>query len=1253
MTSSALDPSQQAVVDLADDVTVAVIGAPGSGKTRTLVELVADRIMVRGYRPSEVVVLTSTRLAATRLRDRLALRIGVPTNGPLARTVNSLAFQIVQTEAVAAGAPAPTLLTGAEHDRIIAEILAGHLADGTGPVWPDPLTADVRALRGFRTELRELMMRATEDGVSPDELSALGRQHDVPEWVAAGRFAAEYGSVVAGLDDAHLDSAELIAAARLAVVRGGAAALTGVRLVVVDDFQELAAGAVNFLSTLARRGVAVIAFGDPDVATTSFRGAEKDGLGRLGSVLAVPVAEPLYLSTVYRHATGIRSLIDRATARIGAAAAGRQRAARAVGGAEAGVARAGAAEPGGQTTGEGERAVQGEPGAAGVDRGASGVEPGAVRVEFGAAGVELGAAGVEPVRRLYATSAAAEVAQIAQVLREHHLLRGVPWSAMAVVVRSGALLSSVSRGLALAEVPTSSVTGGLALRDDYAARQLITTVLIATGALELTDDRLTDLLLGPFGGLDAVSLRRLRLALRQEELAGDGNRSADDLLREAIADPGRLATIGSAPARRVARLAANLHSVRGLAEQGASAEELLWQLFSASGLGPAWFEQSQGTGILADEANRNLDGVVGVFTAAKRFVERTPNRPAADFFVGVLEAEVAEDSLSPRSASDAVVVSTPNGVIGAEFEVVVIARLQESVWPNLRLRGSLLHPDRLSDVVAARPSRDIDERAEVLGDELRMFVLAASRARTQVVLSAVFNDDEQPSPFTRLVLPVPGAPGGGGTGGAAAVSETSAATYTGAGDAGFGDGTTVSDTPPAASAGTGTYTGIPAGHSTDSRRREDVPGAVYDTSAHPLSLRALVGVLRRRLVETGDPSAASALARLAAEGVPGAHPQSWYGLLEPSTLDDLVDLTDPEATVDVSPSKLDTFEKSPLAWFIERVSGGTSGLPANIGTLLHSVMEEVSKEQQPDLSEAGLWQRLDARWGELRFESPWLGERERLRTEDKIKGLSEYLRDFERSGAELLGGEESFVLEVGPARLRGTVDRVERGPDGLVSVVDLKTGKSAPAARELERHAQLGSYQLALTGSLVGRGAVEAVATPGAAQGVAGVAVDAELAAMEGDAADAIGDPADAVSGAADTVTGAADADTGATGAVGEAPAGVGDAAAVVADDEAENLALAEAATSLPEVVADAVQSAGALLLYVSGSQGSGSKKRQYRLLLQAPLTEEAEAAFRERITTAATGMAGSVFPGREGLDEFDPHGRWTYRIHLVKAVSA
>ncbi|WP_100344858.1 ATP-dependent helicase [Compostimonas suwonensis] len=936
-----LDDSQKAVLALPGDATAAVLGAPGTGKTTTLVELVADRVQRLGLSPDEIVVLAPTRQAASRLRDTLSLRLGVPTNGPMARTANSLAFRILSERAAANGDPEPPrLLTGSEQDTIISELLDGHEAEGTGPQWPESIPADVRRLRGFRTELRELIMRVSESGLLPAELSELGRLHGIPEWVAAGEFIAEYHEIVDSYRGDHLDSAELLAEASLVVRRGEA--LGGIRLVVVDDLQEATLSVVTLLRQLAGRGVPVIAFGDPDVATSAFRGAQASALGTLAARLGVEHAHTIVLEAAHRQGPALRELTAGITERIGTAAAGRQRLAR----------------------------------------------PGA----------ELGAQ-TSPVVAVQAASPALEFAEIARRLREHHLMHGVPWSRMAVIVRSGAQIPALSRALALAEVPTTSPVGGHALRDDPAASQLVRAANLATGRQPLTPELATELLLGPLGGLDGVGLRRVRLALRHEEVAGGGNRPADELLVEALDDAGRLATIDSGPARRAARLATLLAAARDLAAAGATIEELLWLIWERSGLAPLWFDQALGSGIVADEANRNLDGVVALFTSAKRYVERVPDRPASEYLADFLESEVPEDTLAPRSAGESVLVSTPNGTIGAEFEIVAVARLQESVWPNLRLRGSLLHPQRLAGLAAGIPESPVDERAQVLSDELRMFALAASRATRQVILSSTANEDEQPSPFTRLG---------------------------------------------------------PAPQTPDAR--------------HPLSLRGLVGSLRRRLVLTQSPEAAAALARLAAEGVPGADPRSWYGLTPPSTEAPLVDLSDPDAVVPVSPSRLETFEKSPLAWFIDSMAASPSGAAAGIGTLVHAVMEEAGTTPDADVSVEGLWAGIERRWEELRFDAPWLAERERRRTRQLALGLSEYLGDFEREGKVLLGSEGRFSITLGRAQLNGSIDRVEMTPEGAIVIVDLKTGRYVPSAAAVATHAQLGSYQLA-----VREGAIEAV----------------------------------------------------------------------------------------------------------------------------------------------------------------------------------
>ncbi|NQX12830.1 ATP-dependent helicase [Microbacteriaceae bacterium VKM Ac-2855] len=948
-----LDAAQSAVLALADGASAAVLGAPGSGKTTTLVELIAERVLGRGWSPDAVVALAANRVVATRLRDRLALRLGVLSRGPLARTATSLAFEAVTAAAKSLGLDRPTLLTGGEQDAVLAELLEGHLVDGTGPRWPDELSAEVRRLRAFRTELREFGMRATERGLSVDDVRSLGTTFDRPEWLAAAETLEEYRAVVdamAEIGGEKLDAAEFAAFAARAIRDGEAGErIDALRLVVVDDLQEASESTIVLLRALAERGVAVIAFGDPDIATSAFRGGEGDTLGRFAERIGVPSASSLVLDRVHRHGGALRELIARTTQRVGAAAGGRQRAAH------------------------------------GHDR----------------------ADVLEPLITLRAATPAREVAALARILRERHLRDGVAWRDMAVVVRSGAAVAPLTKALAIAEVPTRSVLAGRALREDHSARALLLLVAVAIDAHPLDAECALELLLGPFGGIDRLGLRRLRLALRAEELAGGGIRPSDPLLVEALAAPGRFATIDTAVARRAERLATTIDRVRRRHAENGSIEELLWTAWESSRLSASWYDAALGTGLAAAEANRNLDGVVALFSAARRFVERSPRHSAAGFVDEILYAEVPEDTLAPQSTEDAVLVGTPSSVVGLEFDVVVVARLQDGVWPNLRLRGSLLDPAGLVDAAAGRAADVIDRRKLTLDDELRMFALATSRARRQLVLSAVAGDDETPSMFFRLV--------------------------------------------------------------------PEAAVAAPDTAGYALSLRGAVSALRRSLTTPGviDVRAARALRALADADVAGADPSSWHGLLEPSSTAPLYALDDPENPVIVSPSKLEAFEASPLNWFVDTVSGSTTSTAMGVGTLVHWVLENAV-----DSDAEALWHAMEGRWQELVFEAPWLAERQKRATRILIDGLADYLSDFERGGGEAIGTEQSFQLDVAPARVRGSIDRVERGRDGTVTIVDLKTGRSHPTAAAVGEHAQLGSYQLA-----VAEGAIEAAGVSGGRSG--------------------------------------------------------------------------------------------------------------------------------------------------------------------------
>jgi superfamily I DNA/RNA helicase/RecB family exonuclease len=922
-----LDVSQQAVLDLPLGRSAVVLGAPGTGKTSTLVELIAARVASGAVAADEVLALCASRAAATALRDRLSLRLGVATQGPRARTANSLAFGVVGEHAAAIGAPEPRLLTGAEQDQLLAEQLAGDADDET-VAWPEHLSLDVRRLAGFRAELRELMERMVENRISPARLVEFGRAQSRPEWVAAGAFIARYQDTLDRLRPGFVTAAELLADAARLVAAG--AVSPGIRLLVVDDLQEFTRAGLDFLAALARRGVPVVAFGDPDVATTTFRGADPAAVAGFGARVGVDVAT-LMLSTAHRQPAVLRELTQRVTERIGTALAGAQRRATA-----------------GASAGEGH------------------------------------------VQNIVAPSDAEQYATLARRLRELHLIDPTtPWSRMAVIVRSGRQVPEIARALAVAEVPTRTTAAGGALRDDYAAKQLLTAVGVVLGITELDGAVATELLLGPLGGLDVVQLRKLRLALRHEELAGEGNRPGDALLAEALGDPAALVTVEDmAPGRVARRLALTLQTARGQAGRGATIEELLWTLWDKSGLATTWSKQAARGGVVGDEANRGLDGVVALFAAAKRFVERSPGRPPADFVTELLEAAVPEDTLAPRSLADAVLVCTPPAAVGLEFDVVAVAALQEGGWPNVRLRGSLLHPHELG----AADATVLDERTAVMHDELRMFALAISRARRLLIVAASEGEDQQASPFLRLA------------------------------------------------------------------EGEQVPVA-----GHPFTLRGLVGQLRRRLVSVPtDAAAAASLATLAEAGVAGADPGSWYGVLDPSVDGPLVDLDgDPEATVSVSPSRVASFEQSPLKWFVDVMSGSSGGLATGVGTIMHTIMETAATEPEGDISVDRIWGDVERRWGELNLEPGWVEQREKRRVQTMAQGLHEYLADFERSGATLLGAEGKFTLQLGRTVINGAIDRVERRSDGTVVIVDLKTGKTAVPGPEVPGHAQLSAYQLA------------------------------------------------------------------------------------------------------------------------------------------------------------------------------------------------
>jgi superfamily I DNA/RNA helicase/RecB family exonuclease len=962
-----LDPTQQAVVDHLSGPLL-VLAGPGTGKTTTIVEAVAARIDA-GIDPEQILVLTFSRKAAAELRTRITGRVARTIREPLARTFHSYAYGVLRRAALLRGDAPPRLLTSAEQDAVVAELLRGDAEEEGAVRWPAAL-APALATAGFRTELRDLLMRATERGVGSATLADWGRETGREHWVLAAAFQEQYEGVTAfstaGRGDASgYDAAELVRAA-IAELDGDPELLRQererARWLFVDEYQDTDPAQVELLELLAGGGGNLVAVGDPDQAIYAFRGAEPRGI--------------VEFPERFRHTDG-----------------------RPAGRVPLGVCR----RSGEELLRISRKVAEGLPGpwehrrlAAGED-----TDPGSAEVHvFG--------------------SAAVEAAYLADVLRRAHLLEGVAWSQMAVVVRTAVVLGPLRRALASAGVPVAVSADDLPLAAQPAVAPLLTalsSLLPASGsgpeaqgaAVGLDESAAEALLASPLGGATVLDLRRLRRAVRIA-LAKQGIDAAERgaPLALALGDDTLLDALPEHVSRPAKRVAAVLAAGRLALAHDCTAEDVLWAMWQSSGLATRWARASAAGGPSGAVADRDLDAVVALFDAAAGFVDRLPSADVRAFVAHLSAQELPGDSGAARAvAGESVRLLTAHAAKGLEWNLVCVAGVQEGVWPDLRERSTLLGTEELVERASGIDGTAVDRRTLALAEERRLFYVACTRARKRLVVTAVegavdgADAGATASRFLDLVAPPP----------------------------------------------------------EDGRPLTELPRS--------LTLPALVADLRRALTDPQTPAhrrsaAASVLRRLADEGVPGAAPASWWGL---APLSDDAPLVPEEDAVRVRPSAIETFQRCPLRWVLGAVGAEASpDTTRTVGSAVHAVAQQVAEGLPPADAPAALAAELD----QLDLGPGWSDQRQRVSAQEM---LDRFLRWHAANGRELLGAEVDFDVTVGRARIRGQVDRLERDPEGRLVVVDLKTGKTA--AKNTEEHGQLAAYQVAIAaGAFGGHGSV-------------------------------------------------------------------------------------------------------------------------------------------------------------------------------------
>lgn len=538
--------------------------------------------------------------------------------------------------------------------------------------WPERLREAVQT-RSFARHVSDFIGRMAVLGIDEDELirraSELGRE----DWKALAQFKREFDEICSLNNEIYF--AQMIEDAEYFAKE------YEFDLIVVDSFEEIDEAQVRILSNLIRPKTKVAVASDPDQSVNAFRGSTRSATWEFDALFADHERETVVLDVNYRNkstvATAARAMINR-TGITGALDESSFRKYR---------------EP--ESTPGGE------------------------------------------VQVLTFDSAISEAEHVANIVRTAHLVDGIDYSDIAVLTRRSGeahriLVQAMNRFEVPARVPLEQIMLIEHAAVNHVAQAVDICVAISKGQ-ELRPEDVITFLQGPIINLDPSGLRRFGRNLRINA------REAGDLLRSDQAIVQALLNPNSVPARneqlqwvfdKIQSAGKLVHEIVDLIKQEVDAEVILWKLWNDGG----WSGRIRGQLDNQDSAriaHGDADAMVALFEAAAQSAET--NRLRIETFIDELRnQEIPNNPVRPRGlATDAVTIMTAHRSKGTQFKLVVLAGVQENVWPATRAAAALLGEDQLEEA-----GQGLTMKA-LRNEERRLFYLALSRASEKVLITAV------------------------------------------------------------------------------------------------------------------------------------------------------------------------------------------------------------------------------------------------------------------------------------------------------------------------------------------------------------------------------------------------------------------------------------------------------------------------------------------------------------------------------------